>query len=154
MGELTIREGTAADIETLFEIRARTRENAISRTYLESIGITAESWAAGMQSSTERTWVCCDHEGTLIGFSAADATSGEVIVLAVLPEFEGRGAGKGLLDRAVAWLRSKGCERIWLATNPDPAGRAHGFYRSQGWRPTGEMQHKTGDEILELKEGE
>jgi hypothetical protein len=37
---------------------------------------------------------------------------------------------------------------VWLAANPDPAGRAHGFYRSLGWRPTGEMQHD--DEILVL----
>jgi hypothetical protein len=39
---------------------------------------------------------------------------------------------------------------VWLAANPDPAGRAHGFYRALGWRPTGEMQHG-GDEILVLE---
>jgi ribosomal protein S18 acetylase RimI-like enzyme len=70
-------------------------------------------------------------------------------VLAVLPEYEGRGIGRRLLGQAVRWLRASGCERVWLATNPDPSGRAFGFYRAQGWRPTGERQ-ENGDEILVL----
>ena len=37
-----------------------------------------------------------------------------------------------------------------LATNPDPTGRAFGFYRAQGWRPTGEVQTRSGDEVLVL----
>ena len=71
-------------------------------------------------------------------------------MLAVLPEYEGRGIGAGLLARAVDWLRERGWRRLWLATNPDPNGRAHGFYRAQGWRPTGERQARAGDEILVL----
>ena len=62
--------------------------------------------------------------------------------------YEGRGIGKRLLGHAVDWLRSRGWRRLWLATNPDPNVRSHGFYRSQGWRPTGERQERAGDEIL------
>jgi GNAT superfamily N-acetyltransferase len=150
MTEFTIREAIESDIDALFEIRARTRENAIPRAYLESIGITAESWTASFGSDREKTWVCVAGE-TSVAFCGADARTGEVVVLAVLPEYEGRGIGRSLLGRAVAWLRSKGWRRLWLATNPDPNGRALGFYRSQGWLPTGELQKRGGDEILVLR---
>ena len=153
MGEitpLTIREARETDIEALFEIRARTRENAIPRWYLESLGITPQSWAAGLLGGREQTWVCFDGEKQ-VGFCGADATSGEVQVLAVLPEYEGRGIGRDLLAQAVAWLRSRGWRRLWLATDPDPTKRSHGFYQSQGWRPTGEIQERAGDEIFELE---
>ena len=150
MKTLTIREAVESDIESLFDIRARTRENAIPRTYLESIGITRESWAAGLASGDEPTWVCFDGE-IPVGFCAADARNGELVVLAVLPNYEGRGVGSSLLDRAVEWLRSRGWQRLWLAANPDPKGRAYGFYRSRGWRPTGERQARAGDEILVLE---
>lgn len=72
-----------------------------------------------------------------------------MVVLAVLPEYEGRGVGKRLLGEVVGELRALGHRRLWLAAAPDPAIRAHGFYRSQGWRPTGEVDG-IGDEILVL----
>ena len=150
MTHFTIREATASDIEPLFEIRARTRENPIPRAYLESIGITAAAWAASLGSGVEQTWVCFDGD-TPVGFCGADANSGEIVVLAVLPEYEGRGIGRSLLEGAVTWLRARGRRRVWLATNPDPNGRAHGFYRSQGWRPTGEIQERAGDEVFVLE---
>lgn len=150
MSHLTIREAIESDMDSLFDIRARTRENAIRRTYLESIGITADSWMASIRSGDHQTWVCIDGR-TAVAFCGADATSGEVVVLAVLPDYEGRGIGKSLLNFAVDWLRSRGWRRLWLATNPDSTVRSHGFYRSQGWRPTGERQERAGDEILVLE---
>ena len=150
MRHFSIREAVESDIESLYNIRARTRENAIPRAYLESIGITPAAWAASLDSGKEQTWVCFDGE-TQVGFCGANASNGEVVVLAVLPEYEGRGIGKLLLDRAVVWLRSRGWRRLWLATNPDQNVRSNGFYRSQGWRPTGEMQERAGDEIFVLE---
>lgn len=150
MGPFTVREAAESDMDSLFDIRARTRENAISRGYLESIGITAESWAESIRSGDQRTWICFDG-ATPVAFSGADATSGEVVVLAVLPDYEGRGIGKRLLGCAVDWLRSRGWRRLWLATDPNPGVRSHGFYRAQGWRPTGERQERAGDEILVLE---
>ncbi|HEX9940209.1 MAG TPA: GNAT family N-acetyltransferase [Longimicrobium sp.] len=148
MTELVIRETQEADIESLFEVRARTRENPISREQLARMGITPASTAEALRSGDEKGWVCVDG-ANVIGFCGADGVGGEVLVLAVLPEYEGRGVGKRLLAHAVAWLRSRGFGRVWLAASPDPAVRAHGFYRAQGWRPTGERQ-QNGDEILVL----
>jgi ribosomal protein S18 acetylase RimI-like enzyme len=91
----------------------------------------------------------CTSEGQVVGFCSGAVATGEVLVLAVLPDYEGRGAGKRLLDRVVRRLRDAGAQRLWLAAAADPAVRAHGFYRAPGWRPTGERTGN-GDEILEL----
>ena len=146
---LLFRETLPSDIEELFSVRARTRESAISREGLASIGVTAESIAKEMASGRLKGWVCL-HGSTLVGFCNGDGESGEVLVLAVLPDFERRGIGTGLLSRVVAWLRSVRSNIIWLAASPDARIRAHGFYRSLGWRPNGEKQ-PNGDEILVLE---
>jgi ribosomal protein S18 acetylase RimI-like enzyme len=146
MTELLIRETREADLERLFDVRARTRENPVSREQLAAVGITPASSAAALRSGDQKGWVCLDGPN-VIGFCSADGVGGEVIVLAVLPEYEGRGVGRRLLAHAVEWLRARGAGRVWLAASPDPAIRAHGFYRAQGWRPTGQRDGN-GDEIL------
>ena len=70
------------------------------------------------------------------------------LVVAVSPDFEGKGIGKKLLHSVVKSLQSRGCARLWLAASPDPGVRSHGFYRHLGWQPTGQTD-ANGDEILE-----
>ena len=113
--ELIFRETLRSDIEGLFSVRARTRENPISKEQLASLGITAESIAKQMASGRMKGWVCLDSSSTLVGFCNGDAETGEVLVLAVLPDYEGRGIGTHLLSRVVEWLRSVGSHTIWLA---------------------------------------
>ena len=55
--------------------------------------------------------------------------------LFLLPEWEGRGLGRVLLEQAVEWLWREGCERIWLTT--EAGSRAEGFYARLGWAPVG-----------------
>jgi GNAT superfamily N-acetyltransferase len=148
--DLVLRETLPADIEELFSVRARTRENPISKEGLASIGITPESIAREMASGRMKGWVCLDGS-TLVGFCNGDGETGEVLVLAVLPDYERRGIGTGLLSRVVEWLRSVSSNSIWLAASPDARIRAHGFYRSLGWRPNGKKQ-QNGDEILVLEQ--
>jgi ribosomal protein S18 acetylase RimI-like enzyme len=143
---VTFREVREADIEELFDVRGATRENAISRAGLAARGITPASVAGSLAAATTKGWLC-SCESRIVGFCIGDSGGGEVLVLAVLPEFEGRGIGKTLLSLAVGWLRSFGPKRIWLGGSPDPATRAYGFYRSLGWRPAGERD-RYGDEIL------
>ena len=151
MPDLVIRETHEADLEACFSVRGRTRENPITREQLAAMGITAASSATALRSGSVKGWVCSDGP-QVIGFCSVDAVGGEVLVLAVLPEYEGKGVGKRLLAHGVSWLRSRGLSRLWLAASPDPKGRAHGFYRSQGWVPTGELDGN-GDEILALSAG-
>ena len=147
--DLVFRETLPSDIEGLFSVRARTRESPISKEGLASIGVTAESIARQMASGRVKGWVCLD-SSILVGFCNGDAETGEVLVLAVLPDYERRGIGTYLLSRVVEWLRSAGSSTIWLAASPDPRMRAHGFYRSLGWRANGKKQ-QNGDEILTLE---
>src|ERR1700683_5088540 len=116
--ELLFRETLPSDIDGLFSVRARTRENPISKAGLASIGITPESIAKQMASGRMKGWVCLDGS-TLVGFCNGDGQTGEVLVLAVLPDFERRGIGAGLLSRVVEWLRSVSSNTIWLAASPD-----------------------------------
>lgn len=146
---LTFRETLIADVEHLFEVRAATRENALSRQTLAELGYTPESTAADLLSGRIKGWVCV-HNSRVVGFCSGRLGTGEVLVLAVLPEYEGRGIGKQLLARTVDALRSEKASRIWLAASPAPLRRAYGFYRAQGWRPTGDRT-AYGDEILVLE---
>jgi ribosomal protein S18 acetylase RimI-like enzyme len=148
---LIFRETQPRDVDACFSVRERTRQNPIPREWLASVGITPESSAADLESGRVKGRVC-EHDGQVVGFCSGDTRTGEVLVLAVLPEYEGKGVGRRLLAEVVGALRAQGHRRLWLAASPDPAIRAHGFYRSQGWMPTGERDGN-GDEILVL-EGE
>lgn len=145
---LTFRETLPSDVGELFSVRARTRENPISCEQLAELGITPEVIAGQMASGRIKGWVCL-HEQNLIGFCNGDGQTGEVLVLAVLPDYESRGIGSILLAYVVEWLRSIGFDTLWLAASPDNATRAHGFYRSLGWCPDGKID-ENGDEILVL----
>lgn len=72
------------------------------------------------------------------------------MVVAVLPDYEGKRIGKTLLSRLVDSMRARGCASLWLEASPDPTIRAHGFYRANGWVPSGRTA-SNGDEILELR---
>jgi GNAT superfamily N-acetyltransferase len=63
----------------------------------------------------------------------ADHATGEFLVIAVLPEYEGKGIGGRLMALTKEWLLASGCMRSWLTTDLDTSLRAYGFYRRQGW---------------------
>jgi GNAT superfamily N-acetyltransferase len=128
---MEIRRVTPEDVELLFEIRTSVRENHQSREELASIGVTPET-VAEMLRTTSRAWVA-EVEGTAVGFAMADAAEGTVFAMFVRPGWEGRGAGRALMREAEAWLFGEGREQIWLLTGRDPALRANGFYRALGW---------------------
>jgi ribosomal protein S18 acetylase RimI-like enzyme len=84
-----------------------------------------------------------------VGYCFGDRDTGEIVVVALLPDFEGRGIGCEVLNRVVEELAERGHNRLFLSCNPDPESRSYGFYRHLGWRSTGTFdQH--GDEILEM----
>jgi ribosomal protein S18 acetylase RimI-like enzyme len=145
---LIFRPTQPSDVDACFTVRANTRQSPISRERLAAMGITPESSVADLRSGRIRGCVCED-DGRIVGFCSGDCETGEVLVLAVLPEYEGRGVGRRLLAEVVDALQAQGHERLWLAAAADPDIRAHGFYRAQGWMATGETD-ASGDEILIL----
>ena len=146
---LCFRETRCDDVDELFDVRSKTRENPISRTRLAQLGITHASSVEGFESGDLYGWVCVSHE-KVVGFCTGQSSSGKVLVLAVLPAFEGLGVGKQLLGKVVAKLLQSGKNPVWLAADSNSAVRAHGFYRRLGWEPIGQVL-ENGDEILEYR---
>lgn len=144
----TIRPAQPADAARCIALRGRTRENAVPADQLDSLGITADTWAEGMESGRLCGHVAIDH-GEMVGYAFGDTATGEVVVLALLPTHEGQGLGRELLGRVVHALRQAGHARLFLGCTRDPGARSHGFYRHLGWRPTGQTD-ALGDEVLEL----
>jgi ribosomal protein S18 acetylase RimI-like enzyme len=129
---MLIRKTQADDLPHLFALRARTRENPVSLAQLEALGVTPNSSAIALEQGWHIGWLC-ELDGCYAGFCAVDVRSGEMLVLAVAPEYEGLGIGRKLLAQAVNTLQAHATARIWLSAVPDPSLRAYGFYRQQGW---------------------
>lgn len=146
---ITFHAAHANDTAAFIELRGKTRQNAISQEQLSQVGITAESWAEMMLSGSLPGQVC-HHDGQLVGYCFGERETGEIIVLALLPEYEGLGLGKTLLEGIMAELRTQGHQRLFLGCSSDPASRSYGFYRYLGWTATGETD-KYGDEVLEFR---
>ncbi len=141
---LHFREITRGDIPTLFRVRVATRENAYTREELQGLGITVSSVSA-MIDTTHRGWLCED-DNKVVGFAMGNRKSGEMWVIAVLPEYEGRGIGSQLLAFVEDWLWSEGWREIWLTTDVNPTLRAYGFYRNQGW-----LDHEIRDDVRYMR---
>ena len=146
---LVFQAALAQDAATFITLRGRTRQNAVTAERLAEFGITAESWAELMRSG-KLPGHACHANGVLAGYCFGDLDTGEIIVLALLPEVEGRGAGKTLLALVMRDLRAHGHERLFLGCSSDPASRSYGFYRYLGWTATGETD-KYGDDVLEFR---
>lgn len=128
---MKIRPIDPEDAKEIIDVRTATRENPFSKEALRRIGITEES-IAEMLRTTHHGWLCEDEE-RIVGFVVGDGKTGELWVIAVLPDFEGRGIGSQLLATAEDWLYSLGWKELWLWTSSDPKTRAFSFYAKHGW---------------------
>lgn len=145
----TYRPALPEDAAECVALRGKTRENAFSEEQLRGIGVTSESWGENIHSGALPGHVCT-FDGNIVGYCFGARESGEIVVLAVLPDFENRGIGRELLNRMIEKLAELGHSRLFLGCSADPMSRSYGFYRYLGWRST-ETFDQYGDEILELK---
>lgn len=126
---LQFRRAVTADIAAMTAIRLAVRENVLSNP-----GLVTPQMYADYLDKLGCGWVC-ERDDTIIGFSYADNTDGSIWALFVLPECEGCGAGRQLLQLAVDWLFARGWAEIKLGT---AAGtRADRLYAAQGWQRQG-----------------
>ena len=142
------RPAIPTDAAACVALRGKTRENAVAEHQLRARGITAQSWADDIQTGALPGHVCMV-DGSIVGYCFGASKSGEIVVLALLPEFENQGIGRALLNRVTKDLVELGHGKLFLGCSPDPASRSYGFYRHLGWRSTKTFDHY-GDEILEI----
>lgn len=95
---------------------------------MEQMGIT-ESAVTDMIEKSHCAWVAVD-DGKVIGFSMILPDEGCLFAVFVLPEYEGRGVGRSLVDLAEQEL-FKHHKVVWLET--DKNSRAAKFYMRLGW---------------------
>ena len=95
-------------------------------------------------SSIAEVWKLVSDDGALQGFCVADIESdgdapfGMVCDVLVREEFRGHGAGEALLQTAIAWLRSRGIQDIYLESGKNnPA--AHRFFEKRGFTHISEI---------------
>lgn len=141
------REMEKSDIADCFKVRTSVHENSFSIEALRQAGITEES-VAGMLLTSHKGWVCESH-GRIVGFSMGNKVTAEFWVVAVLPEYEGRGIGRNLMKLTQDWLLlDSGHGEIWLTTSPDTSSRAYALYVKLGWKDCG---IENNQRILKLK---
>lgn len=124
----TIRLAHQGDIEAIFEIRTRVQENHLSYEQLALIGVTPDSIAQAI-ADAPCIWIA-EVDGVPAGFSMGDVEDGCVFAAFILPQFEGHGLGRSLMQQVEAYL-FEAHQVIWLETAQ--ASRASGFYRHLGW---------------------
>ncbi len=142
------RKAAPGDAPACIDIRARTRENAFSEEQLRELGITVATWSEGIRDGRCPGYVCCMGD-RMIGYCFGDRDTGAIVVLALLPEYEGQGIGRTLLQFVMDDFKAAGFKRLFLGCSTDPAVRSYGFYRHLGWVSTGKLDD-AGDEVLEI----
>ncbi|MEP5764962.1 MAG: GNAT family N-acetyltransferase [Halieaceae bacterium] len=145
---ISYRKAQPEDAHECLVLRSKTRQNAFSIAQLEAIGVTHESWKQGIESGELPGYVCLDDD-TIVGYCFGEKQTGEIVVLATLPNYENLGIGKELLARVVCDFKKLGHKSLFLGCSDDPNSRSYGFYRHLGWRSTGKRDSHQ-DEILEL----
>ncbi len=145
--QITYRIATPDDTLACIILRGKTRENAFSAERLEELGVTLDSWQTGIREGSLPGYVGIA-DSRIIGYCFGDRETGEIVVLALLPEYENYGIGKVLLNLIIEDFKAFGFERLFLGCSSDPKTRSYGFYRHLGWRSTG-IFDEVNDKILE-----
>jgi GNAT superfamily N-acetyltransferase len=99
-------------------------------------------FVTGADRRRERGWIAT-LGGRRVGcvfVTAADETTAQLRVLLVHPEGRGRGIGRDLVGRCIAFARAAGYARIVLWTN-DLQVTAISIYRRAGFRLTAQQPH-------------
>jgi ribosomal-protein-alanine N-acetyltransferase len=123
-----IRSAALADTAAMVAIERRCFGDPWSETsFREALG---SEWTFGLVAETSRGLA-----GYLIGREAAG--SGEVLNLAVAPEFRRRGVGGTLLEAGLTAFRRRGASEVYLEVR-ESNHSAQSLYLARGFRPVGQ----------------
>lgn len=137
---LVIRIAESADVREAHRVRLSVLENRLTRTVISDQDYIDQITRSG------RGWVA-EVDGVIRGFAVGNRHNQSVWALFVEPGFESCGIGRALHDAMLVWMRSVGCEQVWLETEHNT--RAEKFYRKAGWTYAGKTSH--GDARFEMR---
>lgn len=88
-----------------------------------------------IKSKDKHTWVLRDDKGVVVGFCKATKIDeiGEIDAMYVVPELEGKGFGKKLIQKAIEWLGIDVNIRLEVVSYNT---HAIGFYKKMGFQET------------------
>ena len=146
---IVIRPATEQDRAFIFSLSPRLAEVAKLAWHTEQdIQKMQDGYIEEMLAETDipNATLIAESDGTLLGFvhvrthqdGISGETGGTVPLLAVIPESQGMGVGKLLMQAAEAWAKDKGCRLLHLEVFANNS-KANRFYEKQGFQP--EMLH-------------
>jgi len=150
--QVNIRRATARDNEGILNCLScafATYQHFYTPAAFEDTVLTPELLKRRLRSMS--VFVADTSSGQIIGTIACSLVSqleGHLRGMGVVPEWQGRGVAKGLLDCAQNELKQLGCERITLDTT-EPLISAIRFYELNGFRRTGKVSDFFGMRLIE-----
>ncbi|WP_158579915.1 GNAT family N-acetyltransferase [Geodermatophilus marinus] len=135
-----VRAATPADAAAVAGVHARAGRAAWS-SFLGDVLAEPDvaTWAARV---TEPGFVVAERTGRVVAFARADEQAGEVALLYVDPDEQGRGTGRLLLGLVLDRLRAAGHAVARLRTEERNTGPRR-FYEAEGFVSTGEVLERT-----------
>ncbi len=134
--------------------------NAFGRRLVDELARPDADWIRLAESVTTpggQVMLVAEEKGRPVGlafgiFDKERAKTGHVVGMWVNPGARGRGAGRALLDAAIAWARSRGLDRLelWVTKGNGPAVR---LYERAGFTDTGRrdvLQSKPALETIQM----
>lgn len=105
-----------------------------------------EEWKKRYSDDNERRWVA-KNENQIVGFCVAGKEKGgnRIYAIYVLPDFQGAGRGKELLQKSLNWL---GGEKDVYVNVASYNTKAIKFYKRFGFVKTGRVVHSEGVDSL------
>ncbi len=153
---MTIRRATGADAAAIRAILVTIAAERIYSAIDEPFSLEQQRDYLRSLSPREAFFVAEEETGRIIGYQSIDRWSslfGSMSHVAqlgtfLLPEARGRGVGRALAERSLAFARESGYEKIVIQVRGSNI-RAQAFYRALGFVPCGRLsrQVRIGDEV-------
>ncbi len=160
MTTFTIRQAILSDAESIARVRVDTWRSVykgiVSAELLDRLSVDRDAarWRENLSSPQPVFVYVAEVENQVVGFATGGAErssdpdyGGEVYAIYILPQFQGQGIGRALIDAGRLWLLGRGFTNmlIWVLKD-NLAARA--FYVAQGGQEVREKPVEIGPQTL------
>jgi GNAT superfamily N-acetyltransferase len=150
----SIRDATAADSPVLQQIEIDAGAQ-FATVGLADVAAHDPFSIAELEAYAEagRSWVATDARGVIVGYAVAAVVDGcgHLEQVSVLPEAQGTGIGRALIERVEAWAADQGHPAVTLTTFVDVAWNGP-LYAHLGYRTLADTE--LGPELRAVREEE